>query len=82
MKVAKTKPQDWHAYWGKYQDVTFLQERSQNLDETLSDIENEFGIKLLSGDHILIISALEDRIEELESLPAHADAEGVQGELF
>lgn len=51
-----------------------------NFDDTLDHLEKEMGERLLSGDHILIIEALENRIEDLEnSQPVDTEA---QGELF
>ena len=71
---------DWKGYWRQYTDLDTLQEMCMDMDSTLQKIEAEKGVKLLSGDHIQIITALEDRIEELESTQAH-DV-GVQGDLF
>ena len=56
----------WNKYWEKYYDLEELTQMSDDIDSTLRAIELEQRRKLLSGDHLLIISALEDRIEELE----------------
>lgn len=57
----------WQTFWEKYDDPDILIQKSENLDATLRDIESSINRKLLSGDHLLIIAALEERIEELES---------------
>ena len=72
---------DWMIYWEKSSDLKKLREKSNNLDETLRGIESEFGCKLLSGDHMQIISALEDRIDDLESSQSGKES-GVQADLF
>ena len=72
---------DWNSYWAKYSNVSLLENKSSNLDETLQEIENEFQVKLLSGDHLLIISALEDRIEELTNQLSNLNS-GIQADLF
>jgi hypothetical protein len=59
---------NWQAYWQKYENPDILNQKSDNMDDTLREIESKLERKLLSGDHIQIISALEERIEELEQL--------------
>lgn len=61
----------WNKYWEKYDDLEELDHMSEDIDSTLQGIELGLNRKLLSGDHLLIISALEERIEELEVL-AHS----------
>lgn len=56
---------DWVAYWGRYDNYSELERKSFNMDDTLHEIENEFGIKLMSGDQMMVIDALEDRLKEL-----------------
>jgi len=72
---------DWTTYWGRYSDLALLQKKSVELDDTLKGIEEEFQCKLLSGDHIQIITALEERIDELEEAQAKSPY-GVQANLF
>ena len=57
---------DWSAYWSKISDLEELRKKSDNIDETLVSLEKEQGNKLLAGDHMLIIAALEERIDWLE----------------
>ena len=57
---------DWYTYWSEFENVEELQKKSDNIDETLVALEKECKTKLLAGDHTLIITALEDRIEWLE----------------
>ena len=61
----------WNKYWEKYDDLEELDQMSSDIDSTLQGIEMGLNRKLLSGDHLLIISALEERIEELEAM-AHS----------
>jgi hypothetical protein len=61
----------WNKYWEKYDDLEELDQMSDDIDSTLQGIELGLNRKLLSGDHLLIISALEERIEELEAM-AHS----------
>ncbi len=58
----------WNKYWEKYENLEELDHMSDDIDSTLQGIELGLNRKLLSGDHLLIISALEERIEELEAL--------------
>ncbi len=75
---------DWSTYWRRYNDLATLQKKSNDLDETLQGLETEFECKLLSGDHIQIITALEERIEELEKIKQDSanSPYGVQASLF
>jgi len=63
--VSRNDKTDWVAYWGRFKDLDVLQYKSFNLDETLQEIEEEVGFKLMSGDQMQILTALEDRIREL-----------------
>jgi hypothetical protein len=63
--MAKSMRTDWVAYWDQYNDLDELQSKSFNLDETLVEIEKNVGCKLLSGDQMQIIMALEERIREV-----------------
>ena len=72
---------DWEKYWANFKDLGLLRSKIANLDETLLSIEKEFDAKLLSGDHMLLLDALEDRIDELERVE-RADKSVVQQELF
>ena len=60
------KTTNWQTFWKKYDDPNILNQKSDDIDATLKEIESNLNRKLLSGDHLQIISALEDRIEELE----------------
>lgn len=64
--MAKSSLPDWEKYWANFKDLDVLRAKAGNLDDTLQFIEKEFAIKLMSGDHLMLLSALEDRIEELE----------------
>ncbi|MBN1464368.1 hypothetical protein JXA02_01310 [candidate division KSB1 bacterium] len=70
---------DWEKYWANFNDLGLLKSKSANLDETLQLIEKEFATKLLSGDHMQILDALEDRLAELERMEK---AQAVQSDLF
>ena len=72
---------DWEKYWSNFRDLSLLREKSDNLDDTLQLIEQEFATKLLSGDHLQLVDALDDRIDELERLAA-AEKSSVQTSLF
>ena len=72
---------DWNEYWRRSQDLNLLNKKSADLDGTFLAIEEEFGCKLLSGDHLQIISALEDRIDELE-MAHQTQGAGLQTDLF
>ena len=63
--MARYYKNDWAAYWDRFTDLDELQSKSFNLDETLVEIEKESGCKLLSGDQMQIIMALEERIREV-----------------
>ena len=79
--MAKNILPDWNDYWSKISSLNMLVEKSNDLDDTLRNIEKEFDCKLLSGDHIQIITALEERIEELTNSRS-LTKEGVQADLF
>ncbi len=79
--MAKTRLPNWDQYWSKFHDLKALQLCYLNLDETLADIENKFDCKLMSGDHYLIIEALEERIETLKSQSSNKSSD-MQGDLF
>ncbi len=66
--MGKSFKTDWAEYWEQFSDLDLLQYKSFNLDETLQEIEKEVGFKLLSGDQMQIIEALEERISELSKL--------------
>ena len=72
---------DWGRYWDNFRNLELLKYKSNNLDETLALIEKEFAAKLLSGDHMLIVASLEDRIEQLEKIQK-AEKHAVQADLF
>lgn len=79
--MSHSKLPNWQKYWSKINNINELQLKSSEIDETLKNIENEFNCKLMSGDHLLIIEALENRIEELKSqLTIHKS--GIQADLF
>ncbi|MBD3384244.1 hypothetical protein GF407_04880 [candidate division KSB1 bacterium] len=78
--MARKNLSEWQAYWSRYSNIQELKKMAANFDDTLDHLENEMGERLLSGDHILIIEALENRIVDLEnSQPVDTEA---QGELF
>ncbi len=79
--TSKKRLPEWNAYWEKYTDLAQLKKRYDNLDDTLHLLEKEFQCKLLSGDHVQIITTLEERIDELEKL-YQAQGAGLQAELF
>ncbi len=56
---------DWPGYWARFDDPALLQHKSMNIDQTLREIEEELDIKLLSGDQIQVIEALEERLKEM-----------------
>ena len=72
---------NWEKYWANFKDLSLLREKSDNLDDTLRLIEKEFATKLLSGDHLQLVDALDDRIDELERL-ASAQKSSLQTSLF
>ncbi len=63
--MSKSLRTDWVAYWNRFSNLNELENKSFQLDDTLIAIEAEVGCKLLSGDQMQIIMALEDRIREL-----------------
>ena len=79
--MQKNSLPDWEKYWANFKDLRVLRSKSANLDETLQLIEKEFATKLLSGDHLLLLDALDNRIEEMERLEK-AQKGAVQAELF
>jgi hypothetical protein len=79
--MPKSRLPGWGSYWTKYSDLNLLRKRYSNLDVTFKMLEKEFDCKLMSGDHMLIIAGLEDRIEELRNTLV-AQSAGVQVELF
>lgn len=72
---------DWEKYWENFHDLSLLRAKANNLDETLNLLEKEFAVKLMSGDHMQIIAALEERIEQLERVQ-RAEKHVVQADLF
>lgn len=58
----------WNKYWEKYENLEELNHMCEDIDSTLQAIELGLNRKLLSGDHMLIISALEKRINKLETM--------------
>ncbi len=79
--MSYSKLPDWQKYWSKFKDINELQLRSSDIDETLKSIEKEFDCKLMSGDHLLIIEALENRIEEVKNRLSNHKS-GIQADLF
>ncbi len=79
--MAKSTLPDWEKYWENFQDLNLLKHKANNLDETLNLLEKEFAVKLMSGDHLQIVAALEERIEELERRQ-RAEKHAVQADLF
>ena len=63
--MAKKLLPDWEKYWANFKDLNVLYEKDANLDDTLQLIEKEFAVKLMSGDHLMLLSALENRIDQL-----------------
>ncbi|HOT97884.1 MAG TPA: hypothetical protein PLG50_00060 [bacterium] len=63
--MTKSYRTNWAAYWDQYDDLDELESFSFNLDDTLLEIERNTGCKLLSGDQMQIIMALEERIREV-----------------
>ncbi len=63
--MSRSLRSDWVAYWARYSNLNELENKSFQLDDTLREIEAEVGCKLMSGDQMQIIMALEDRIREL-----------------
>jgi hypothetical protein len=63
--MAKPYKTNWASYWDQFDNLDELQSKSFNLDDTLLEIEKSTGCKLLSGDQMQIIMALEDRIREV-----------------
>jgi len=79
--MSHSKLPNWQKYWSKISDINELQLKSSDIDETLRNIEKEFDCKLMSGDHLLIIEALENRIEEIKS-QLTIQKSGIQADLF
>lgn len=79
--MAKNHLPNWEKYWENFSDLEVLREKANNLDETLRLLEKEFAVKLMSGDHMQIIAALEERIDELERRQRAAQRV-VQTDLF
>ena len=79
--MAKSALPDWEKYWANFKDAGLLKYKVANLDETLLMIEKEFAAKLLSGDHMQLVDALEERIDELEKIEI-AQKGSVQADLF
>ena len=65
--MRKTLP-NWERYWAKYNNPDELEEKLNQLDDTLKSIELEFDCKLLSGDQMELVDALEERLELLQRL--------------
>jgi len=63
--MSKLFRNDWVGYWAKYDDPALLQKKSVNIDTTLREIEQELNLKLLSGDQLQVIDALEDRLKSV-----------------
>ncbi len=79
--MSKLALPDWEKYWAQYQNRDELLELAENIDDTLQHIEKEFGVKLLSGDHMMLIDALDERIDDLEKIAA-AKESPLQTSLF
>ncbi len=79
--MAKKTLPDWDKYWANFKDLELLRDKATNLDETLQLIEKEFAVKLMSGDHLMLLSSLDDRIEALEK-EERALKSAVQTDLF
>lgn len=72
---------NWDKYWARFHDRDELLDIADNIDDLLVRIEKEYGVKLLSGDHMMLIDALEERIGDLEKL-AVAKESPLQASLF
>ncbi len=72
---------NWDKYWARFHDRDELLNIADNIDDQLVRIEKEYGVKLLSGDHMMLIDALEERIDDLEKL-ATAKESPLQASLF
>jgi len=79
--MAKSYRTNWAAYWDQFDNLDELQSMSFNLDDTLLEIERNTGCKLLSGDQIQIIMALEERIREVSKRSGRS-AHNAQYTLF
>ncbi len=77
----KSYRSNWAAYWEQFDNLDELQSFSFNLDDTLLEIEKSTGCKLLSGDQMQIIMALEERIREVSKRSA-ASRSDLQFSLF
>ena len=71
---------NWADYWARFSDVGLLQGKSANIDSTLLEIEKELGIKLLSGDQLQVIDALEERLKSVKKRGKTSNA--LQTSLF
>lgn len=80
--MAKSMRTDWVAYWEQYDDLDELQNKSFNLDDTLVEIEQRVGCKLMSGDQMQIIMALEERIREVSKRGGSRSRGSAQYSLF
>ena len=72
---------NWDKYWARFHDRDELLNIADNIDDLLLRIEKEYSVKLLSGDHMMLIDALEERIDDLEKLAA-AKESPLQASLF
>jgi hypothetical protein len=79
-KMNKVFRNDWVHYWARFDDLMLLQKKSTNIDETLLEIEGELDIKLLSGDQMQVLDALENRIKEMSK--HRKPASSMQTSLF
>ncbi len=79
--MAKQALPNWDRYWAKFHDRDELLDIADNIDDQLVRIEKEYGVKLLSGDHFMLIDALEERIDNLEKLAMAKDSP-LQASLF
>ena len=79
--MAKQALPNWEKYWAKFHDREELLDIADNIDDQLLRIEKEFDVKLVSGDHLMLIDALEERIDDLEKLAVAKDSP-LQASLF
>ena len=79
--MAKQALPNWDRYWAKFHDRNELLEIADDIDDQLIRIEKEFGVKLVSGDHMMLMDALEERIDDLEKLKVAKDSP-LQASLF
>jgi hypothetical protein len=71
---------NWVDYWARFSDAALLQRKSANIDSTLLEIEKELDIKLLSGDQLQVIDALEERLKSVKKRGKTSNA--LQTSLF